>query len=146
VEQVMAGNQQARAVALIPAADALYFSTDTPLESNHVYRMGRTHNTIDKVADLNSSSIYGCGAGNSLFFSTMVEPGTVNPERESCLYGSANGSDWRRLMHWRKDRWPMGLFQYGNVFLPDGSVPAGWLAFTTVAVKSKDMVGSLWRI
>lgn len=145
-EQVVAGNQQARAVALLPTADALYFSSDTPLESNHVYRMWRVGGAIEKVADLNGSSIYGCRAGNSLFFSTMVEPGKVNPERESCLYGSVNGSDWRRLMLCRKDRWPMGLFQYGNMVLPDGPAPAGLLAFSTIAVESRDMATTLCRI
>ena len=41
VDVVLSGNQQARAVALVPTPDGLYFSSDTPLESNHVYRLER---------------------------------------------------------------------------------------------------------
>ena len=41
VEIVLSGNQQARAVALVPTPEGLYFSSDTPLESNHVYRLDR---------------------------------------------------------------------------------------------------------
>jgi hypothetical protein len=35
------GHQQARAVALVPTPDGLYFSSDTPLEPNHVYHLDR---------------------------------------------------------------------------------------------------------
>ncbi len=41
VEIVLQGNQQARAVAAVPTEDALYFSSDTPLESNYIYRLDR---------------------------------------------------------------------------------------------------------
>ena len=37
----MQGNQQARAVAAVPTEEALYFSSDTPLESNCIYRLDR---------------------------------------------------------------------------------------------------------
>ncbi|MEW6404300.1 MAG: hypothetical protein AB1649_21080, partial [Chloroflexota bacterium] len=41
LEVVLAGNQQARGVTLLPLPDALYFATDTPLEQNYVYRLHR---------------------------------------------------------------------------------------------------------
>ena len=28
--------------------------------------------------------------------------------------------EWRPLCEWKKDRWSMRFFQYGNAFLPDG--------------------------
>src|SRR5208283_3219309 len=59
VEEALAGNQQARAVAAIPTQKGLYLSTDTPFERNHVYRLDRTGN-VEPVADLASSSIFGC--------------------------------------------------------------------------------------
>ena len=45
IEPVLAGNQQTRAVALIPTPDALYFSSDTPLEKNFIYRLSRQRRT-----------------------------------------------------------------------------------------------------
>ena len=77
VDVVLSGNQQARAVALVPTPDGLYFSSDTPLESNHVYRLDRG-GTLTELAPLSSSSIYGCRAGGGIFFSTMVEPSQAN--------------------------------------------------------------------
>ena len=40
----------------------------------------------------------------------------------------------------------MGLFQYGNAFMPDGSNATPFLALTTVAVQSDDMVTSLYSV
>jgi hypothetical protein len=145
VDVVLSGNQQARSAALIPTPDALYFSSDTPHETNHVYRLDRRGDVL-KVAMLTSSSIYGCRVGNAVFFSTMVEPSAINFSRDVCLYGSPEGTRWKPLQQWSKDRWPMGLFQYGNAFLPDGENTTGLLAVTTVAVERADFETSIWRI
>src|SRR5882724_11651654 len=53
VEIVMSGNQQARAVALVPTRDALYFSSDTPLEANNIYSLDRLGN-LEKLASISS--------------------------------------------------------------------------------------------
>jgi hypothetical protein len=149
VETVLQGNQQARAVALVPMEDGLYFSSDTPLELNFVYRLDR-RGALTRLAPISSSSIYGCRVGGHVFFSTMVEPSKVNRDPNVRVYGSCvaegRGENWRPLLEWRKDRWPIGLFQYGNAFLPDGNNTTPFLALTTVAVKSDDMVTSLYLI
>ena len=145
VDTVLSGDQQARAVALVPTPEGLYFSSDTPLESNHVYRLDRG-GMVAKVAALSSSSIYGCRAGGGIFFSTMVEPSQSNLDPNVQLYGSGDGLDWRSLMQWPKDFWPMSLFQYGNAILPDGRNKTEFLALTTVAVNRDDLATSIWRV
>jgi hypothetical protein len=145
VEVVLSGNQQARSAALVPTRDALYFSSDTPLESNHVYRLDR-RGYICPVTSLSSSSIYGCRVGDAVFFSTMAEPSAVNSSRAVSLHGSSDGEHWQQLRQWEKDPWPMGLFQYGNAFLPDGDNTTGLLAVTTIAVQRADLETSLWRV
>jgi len=145
VDTVLSGHQQARAVAMVPTPDGLYFSSDTPLESNHVYRLDRG-GTLTELAALSSSSIYGCRAGGGIFFSTMVEPSRTNPDRNVRLYGSRDGLDWRDLMRWRKDFLPMSLFQYGNAIFPDGRNATEFLALTTIAVPDDDGKTSIWRV
>ncbi len=145
IETVLSGNQQARAVAAIPAEDGLYLSTDTPLEQNHALRLDRT-GRIEKTADLTSSSIFGCRTANALFFSTMAEPSAVNLTREVHLAGSANGTDWQTLARWEKDSLPMRYFQYGNAILPDGDNWTNYLAASTIAVKHADLVTTLWEV
>jgi hypothetical protein len=146
VETVLQGNQQARAVALVPMPDALYFSSDTPLESNSIYRLDRS-GALSTLAPISSSSISGCSVGENVFFSTMVEPSEVNRDRQVQVYGSNVASDeriWSPLLSWQKDRWPMGLFQYGNAFFPDGNNPTPFLAVTTIAIESDDLTTSLY--
>lgn len=145
VEVVLQGKQQARAVAAIPTEDALYFASDTPLESNHIYRLDR-HGPLEQLASISSSSIYGCRVGSRLFFSTMVEPSQVNRDRKVRVYAGAVGRphDWRSLLEWQKDAWHTALFQYGNAFLPDGDNATQYLALTTAAVKLDDAVTSLY--
>jgi hypothetical protein len=145
LEVVLAGNQQTRAVAAIPTEKGLYLSTDTPFEKNHVYRLDREGN-VEQVGDLASSSIFGCRVDEAMFFSTMVEPSAVNTCREVHLAGSRNGTSWQVLARWKKDNLPMRYFQYGNAFLPDGENSTRYLAATTIAVETDDLVTTLWEV
>ncbi len=145
VDVVVSGNQQARSVAFVPTREALYFASDTPLEQNHIYRLGRNGSLI-AAAVIGSSSLCGCRVGSSILFSTMAEPSRVNCSRAVKLYRSHDGDRWQELLHWTKDIWPMRLFQYGNAFLPDGKNTTGLLAVSTVAVAGADLQTTLWRI
>jgi len=145
VEVVISGNQQARAVALVPTQEALYFSSDTPLEANYVYSLDRRGN-LRKLTGMSSSSIYGCRVGDAIFFSTMIEPTNINQDKNARVYGSEDGENWHSPLAWRKDIWPKGLFQFGNVLLPDGSNKGNVLALTAVAVKKDDLQTSLWTV
>jgi hypothetical protein len=153
VEVVLSGNQQARAVAAVPTQNGLFLSTDTPFEKNHVYRLDyRSDGTgnVQRVGDLASSSIYGCRVGKALFFSTMIEPSAVNTVRDVHIVGSRvgsnDGTNWQVLARWKKDSLPMRYFQYGNAFLPDGENTTPYLAATTVAVETDDLVTTLWEV
>jgi len=147
VETVLQGKQQARAVAAIPTKDGLYFSSDTPLEQNYIYRLDR-QGALSQLVAVSSSSIYGCHAKEHLFFSTMIEPSEVNRDRAVRIYGAPidHPDEWHSLINWKKDRWPMRFFQYGNAFLPDGTNTTPYLAVTTVAVESDDMATLLYSV
>jgi hypothetical protein len=145
VDSVISGNQQARAVALVPTREAIYFSSDTPLESNHVYRLDRA-GQLSTVADLPTSSVYGCRVGEKIFFSTMVEPSEVNLERDVNVYGGGESSAWSSLRSWKKDFLPMHSFQYGNAVMPDGENTSELLALTTVAVQNGDFQTTILRV
>ena len=145
VETILQGNQQARAVAAVVTDAGLYFSSDTPLEQNYIYRLDRM-GALRQLAPISSSSIYGCRVADRIFFSTMVEPSEVNLDPSVRIYSAEQGHAWHPLLEWRKDRWPMGLFQYGNAFLPDGKNSTPFLAVSTVSVVGDDMATSLYRV
>jgi hypothetical protein len=147
VEVALQGKQQARAVAAVPTEEGLYFASDTPLEQNFIYRLDRG-GTLSCLAPVSSSSIYGCRVGSHVFFSTMVEPSEINRDPIVRVYGAQadHPQRWESLLSWRKDRWPMKFFQYGNAFLPDGINRTQYLAVTTAAVESDDMVTSIYSV
>ena len=145
VEVVFCGDQQARAVAFVPTRDAVYFASDTPLETNHIYRMDRSDGRVRAVAKVASSSIQGCRVGDSIFFSTMAEPSAINAADSVCLYGG-KGAAWQCLKQWRKDRWPLRFFQYGNAFLPTGRNDTDLLAVSTIAVEPGDVQTTFWQV
>ena len=66
--------------------------------------------------------------------------------REVEIAGSRDGMNWQVLARWKKDRWPMRYFQYGNAFLPDGENRTNFLAATTIAVERDDLVTTLWEV
>ncbi len=145
VDVVLSGNQQARAVAAVPTAEGLCFASDTPLERNHVYRLDRS-GKLSALGNLDSSSIYGCGVGDAVFFTTMVEPSEVNTTQDVQLYASRGEHPWQSIRAWRKDSLPMWLFQYGTAFLPDGANTTQYLAVTTLAVEDDDLVTSIFEV
>lgn len=147
VDVVVKGNQQARAVAAVPAEDGLYFASDTPLEQNFIYHL-RPDGKLSRLAPISGSSIYGCRVDPYLFFSTMVEPSHVNRDTSVRVFGANMQSpeQWRSLLDWPKDRWPMKFFQYGNAFLPDGNNSSSCLAVSTIAVELDDMVTSFYSV
>jgi len=144
IDEVIAGNQQARAVAVIVDETGLFYASDTPLEQNHIYHLDR-RGTLEKCCEIPSSSIYGCRTLSGMFFSTMIEPSDFNRSREVTLFGSFDGGNWDLLERWEKDRWPMKYFQYGNALLPDGENSTDLLAMTTVAVEGADARTSIWK-
>lgn len=145
LEVVLAGNQQARAVAAVPVAEGLFFASDTPQERNHIYRLS-LEGKVEQLAEINSSVLCGCAVKDVLFFSTMIEPSDVNQDRRVELYASRSGKSWASLRRWGKDFWPLRAFQYGNAFLPAGVNATNVLALTTVAVKGHDLETSLWHV
>jgi len=145
IDVVLQGSQQARAVAAVPTREAIYFSSDTPLESNYIYRLDR-EGKASQLTGISGSSICGCLVSNHVFFSTMVEPSEVNPDRNVRIYGADVSRDelWQPQLAWKKDFWPMNLFQYGNAFLPDGNNTTRYLAASTIAVERDDQTTMLY--
>lgn len=144
LEDILAGTQQARAVAAIVNENGVYFASDTPLEQNHIFYLDRRGN-LKELCEISSSSIFACRNRTGMFFSTMIEPSDINRSRDAQLIGSGDGHTWSQTASWRKDHWPMKLFQYGNVFLPDGNNDTGLLAASTIAVEGADLVTTIWR-
>ena len=144
-ESIVFGNQQARAATCIPSEEGLYFATDTPFEQNFICLLDRTGH-VEKLQALRGSSLQSCQVNDRIFFSTAVEPSTINNSRDCTLVGTNDRINWIELIKWRKDWLPMQLFQFGNILLPTGNNNLNIIAATGVAVKNEDMMTYIWRV
>lgn len=116
---VVGGSQQTRAVSLLFQKDYIYFGSDTPNEKNYLYRIARNTFEVTRLQSVGSSVFFGCNIGNSLFFSTAVEPSLVNREDFVELWRSDNGIDWYLYEVFKKDCWSLKYFQYGQLLFPN---------------------------
>jgi len=135
LQKVVGGTQQLRAVQLLFTESYVYFGSDTPLEKNYICRIDKKTGQVEKLQVVESSVFWGCKAENHLFFSTAVEPSKVNKCRDACVWGSKDGETWKCVAYFRKDIWPMKLFQYGQIFFPTGENNTGYLWFTPFATE-----------
>jgi hypothetical protein len=132
--KIVGGSQQHRAVQLLFSADYVYFGSDTPEETNHLYRLARGARRIERLTAVGGSVFYGCKVADQLFFSTAVEPSAVNNGvGHAELWHCSDGANWRKLGAFKKDRWPMKLFQYGQILFPSGAGDNQHLYFSPFA-------------
>jgi len=114
------GNQQARGIQLLFTKEYIYYATDAPHEKNYIYRIVRATNEIEKLQEIGGPVFYGFQTDDLLFFSTVCEPSEVNNQENVELWASKNGKNWKCIQVFKKDRYPMKLFQYGQLMFPKG--------------------------
>ena len=128
------GEQKYRAVVGFPYKKGLLYATDSVETENHLRFI--MENGSEQVLDsINGSCIYGGENKNYYFFSTTVESheggGLLNMLSNKLGGGikskdvhviAVNKKDFsvKIIKKYRKDIWPMKLFQYGTMFFPNG--------------------------
>lgn len=120
LERVTGRSQACRAVQLVFTEEAVYYGSDIPERMNQLYRLERGSGRASPVQTVPGPVFFGCKVGDALFFSTAVEPASASRCRDAEVWWSRDGESWERLLAFRKDVWPMKLFQYGQVFFPHG--------------------------
>lgn len=134
--RVFGGGQQRRVVQLLFRPEAVYFGSDAPDEPNHLYRYHRVDGTVERLQRVEGPVFHGFASpGGSLYFSTVCEPSRVNRNPDAVVWRSTDGASWKRFASFRKDVWPMKLFQYGQVKFPDGSGASGVVWMTPFATQ-----------
>lgn len=143
LEKLIGGNQQTRAVQLLFTKTHVYFGSDAPREKNFIYRMERKSGRVERLQEVEGPVFWGCKVGEHLFFSTVVEPTSISLTKHACIWGSKDGESWRKVADFRKDFWPMRLFQYGQIRFPTGENNTGYLFFTPVATEKHGTIQRL---
>lgn len=151
VRPLLVGKQVYRACFVAPMEDGILFVTDTPLEWNHI-RFATPEDgqwTARDLCPIEGSCIQGVVCGDHILFSTTVEP---DSRKEGMLHNSRGEGilDWyshvywgnqaegfREIIRFKKDIWPMRLFQFGNISFWDPDIP-GQMVLHPTAVRGVD--------
>jgi hypothetical protein len=140
LDRVAGGSQNTRAITLLFTQSHIYFGSDIPHKANSIYRFERRSGRIDKLQEVEGPVFWGCKIGNALFFSTAVEPSQINTSRSASLWCSLDGVSWSHVSKFRKDIWPMKLFQYGQILFPFGENTTDDLFITPYATEMNNTV------
>jgi len=143
IKRVLGGSQQTRAITLLFTNKYVYFGSDTPFEINYIYRFERFSGRIELLQRVEGSVFWGSKVCSALFFSTVVEPSTINNSLYAYLWGSLNGDEWKCITKYRKDIWPMKLFQYGQILFPFGDNTTNKLFYTPFATENDHSIQNL---
>lgn len=116
---LLQGGQQRRAVDFLLTDDGLYYGTDTPLEQNYIYKASYD-GELTQLQEVGGSVFYMSEQAGRYWLATVVEPSEVNvsPFVELWVTASNDKSRWHLIGTFKKDKWPMKLFQYGQIQFP----------------------------
>jgi hypothetical protein len=137
---VAAGRQATRAVSLMfTATDVVWGSDagrDTDESCNFVFRWSRAGRLLEKKAPVGGPVYYSTvDEQGRMYLATAVEGSCSEPDRMVRLWMSENGDEWRVLMSWKKNRYPLSL-GYGVLWFPQGGAREN-----TVCVSGQGVVG-----
>lgn len=137
VMPIVIGKQSYRACVSIATEDGVYYVTDTPLETNYIYKLIEKNDevSVDKIAKVAGPCIYGVCKDSTLYFATSVEG---DPSQNKWRYRLSQKlgkgvSDWyihiyrfscdrlEEIGKYKKDILPMWLFQFGNALFTSTS-------------------------
>lgn len=138
VRPIVLGKQMYRSCVLYPAAEGLYYATDTPLEQNWVYKLsekgGRVN--LEKICGIPGPCIFGKAENGEIYLATSVEgdpslskwryrlsskPGPGVKDRYVHIIKIDLHGKEQEICKFEKDVYPMGLFQFGNAVFADNS-------------------------
>ena len=154
VKTIVSGKQAYRACVALPIDNGLLYTTDTPLEENHLYQLDFNSKEIKSVCKIAGPCIYGkVLSDNEMVFSTSVEPDSrltglkyeftyklgegVQDRNSHLYYVKWDGSQVQvnELFKVKKDIIPMGAGQFGTMMFPAGE---GQLFVTGQALRKYD--------
>lgn len=146
------GDQKFRAVVAFPYEGGLIYATDSVEKENFIFKI-RNDSSLDCIASINGSCIYGKEIKDFFVFSTTVESpegtgraamlsnklgGGIKSRDVHVISVNKNDGSVKILAKYRKDCWPMKLFQYGRMTFPGGLQDTSDLWLYNIACKKID--------
>ena len=114
----LTGEQQYRAVELVPLPEGIMWATDSERERNQIFIYNLKHQQQEAVGTLPSSAFYLRRLDALYFASTVVEPSEINTTTHATLWVSQTGHHWFPFLQVARSRLPLRYFGYTEIALP----------------------------
>lgn len=153
VSPALCGRQKYRACRGFDVSAGLLYATDTPLEENGLFLWDKREEP-KLLFKLPGPCIFAtqiqCEDKEYQIFATSVEPdsryhglrylltyklGEGVKERYTYLIGGNVEEGFEVIGKYKKDIWPMGLLQFGNIWFPDNHTRELYLVFQSISGK-----------
>jgi len=146
------GEQRYRAVVGFPCMRGFIYATDSVETENHI-RLIDANGKESILTAINGSCIYGCETKDYFLFSTTVEPhegggklslifeklgGGIKSRDITIVAVRKEDLSVRQVTSFKKDGWPMKLFQYGRCIFACGGQNTNSVWCSPVACKNFD--------
>jgi hypothetical protein len=121
VDTIGDGSQLYRSCDLFFTRDKVVWLMDSPNEVAHVISYDRKHRRITIGQELMGPVWYSCSVGENIYLAaTSVEPGYSMKHKTAHIMISNDLIEWRSLISYRKDIFPIDLFKFGVIAFPIG--------------------------
>lgn len=153
VRPLIVGKQRYRSCAAWPHKEGILYATDTPLENNFLCFISESNNWHPEIVyEMPGPCIFSAKIGDEYYFSTSVEPdsnikgkrylftyklGSGVKERKSFVIAGNLEKGFSPVCEFKKDIWPMTLFEFGNIQFPGGEIKNNIIMYP-VSVKKYD--------
>lgn len=133
VSPLQKGEQKYRGCVGFATKKGLLYATDAPTEPNALYLINSVGETT-KIMDMPGPTIYGTEHKGIYYFATSVEPDTNLPtwryflsrkpgpgikDNYTHVFAGNLESGFKEIAKYKKDVWPLTLFQFANVMFPE---------------------------
>lgn len=142
LEPILIGSQQYRSCCAFPIEEGLLFATDTPSEQNYIGIMKQDSSDFwgaKRLFNINGTVMYATKCEDNYIFNTAVEAGIGVRTEYSELILVNSRKEFKLINKFKKDIFPMKLFQYGCVQFCN-SRSKNTLYLYPIAVKKMDSV------
>lgn len=119
MQVLVEGDEGARSISLLFDGGNIYFGTDAEFRQNSIRKYSRKTGQLSDIAEVNGPVFYSAPWGEGWLIASTAElcPSQTSPE--AILYYLDRSDDSvTRIVSFKKDRLPKGLFQLGTISFP----------------------------
>ncbi len=118
VEPLLVGEQQFRAVELVPLPEGILWATDSEKERNQVLYFDLNSQSLTHRQQLPGSAFYTRAMGDHFLVTTVVEPSAINRVATATVWLSRDSQHWHQALAVHRSRLPLRYFGYAEITVP----------------------------